>query len=68
MLQILYADTPLECKQLSREIANYDENNWKLVVKNMCHEGLMEKFKQNPSIRETLLNTGEKNLVEYSYE
>ena len=71
MLQILYADTPLkckQCKQLSKEIANYDENNWKQVAKNMCHEGLLEKFKQNPSIKETLLNTGEKNLVECSYD
>ena len=68
MLQILYANTPLECKQLSREIANYDENNWKQVAKNMCQEGLMEKFKQNPSIRETLLHTGKKTLVECSYD
>ena len=51
MLQILYADTPLKCKQLAREIVNYDENNWKQVARNMCHEGLMEKFRQNPSIK-----------------
>ena len=35
---------------------------------NMCKDGLMEKFRQNPSITETLLNTGEKCLVECSYD
>ena len=35
MSQILYTDMPLECK-LSRDIANYDEDNWRQVAKNMC--------------------------------
>ena len=68
MSQILYADMPLECKQLSRDIANYDDDNWKQVAKNMCQDGIMEKFKQNPSIGETLLNTGNKRLVECSFD
>ena len=68
MSQILYADMPLECKQLSRDIANYDEDNWKEVAKNMCQYGIMEKFKQSPSLNETLLNTGEKKLVECSFD
>ena len=68
MSQILYADTPLECKQLSRDIANYDDDNWRQVAKNMCQDGIMEKFKQNPSIGETLLNTGNKRLVECSFD
>ena len=68
MSQILYADTPLECKQLSRDIANYDDENWKQVARNMCQDGIMEKFKQNPSIGETLLNTGNKRLVECSFD
>ena len=45
MSQILYADTLLECKQLVREIVNYEESNWKQVAKNICLEGLMKKFK-----------------------
>ena len=68
MSQILYADTPLKCKQLSRDIANYDEDNWRQVAKNMCQDGIVEKFKQNPSIGETLLNTGNKKLVECSFD
>ena len=68
MSQILYADTPLECKQLSRDIANYDEDNWRQVAKNMCQDRIAEKFKQNPSLGETLLNTGNKKLVECSFD
>ena len=68
MSQILYADTPLKCKQLSRDIANYYEDNWKQVAKDMCQEGIAEKFKQNPSLSETLLKTGEKKLVECSFD
>ena len=68
MSQIQYVDTPLECKQLSRDIANYDEDNWRQVAKNMCQDGIAEKFKQNPSLGETLLNTGNKKLVECSFD
>ena len=68
MSQILYADTPLECKQLSRDIANYDKDNWRQVAKNMCQDGITEKFKQNPTLSEILLKTGEKKLVECSFD
>ena len=34
----------------------------------MCIEGLTKKFLQNPTLAETLLNTGEKQLVECSYD
>ena len=68
MSQILHSETPIECKQLAHEIVNFDEDNWKQVAKNMCKDGLLEKFRQNPSIKETLLNTGEKPLVECSYD
>ena len=68
MFQILYVDTPLKCKQLSRDIANFDEDNWRQVAKNMCQDGLAEKFKQNPSLSETLLKTGDKKLVECSFD
>ena len=68
MSQILYADTPLECKQLSRDIANYNDDNWRQVAKNMCQEGINEKFKQNPTLGEILLHTGDKKIVECSFD
>ena len=62
------ADTPLECKQLSRDIANYDEDNWRQVAQNMCQEGITEKFKQNPTLSSILVNTGDKKLIECSFD
>ena len=34
----------------------------------MCQDGIAEKFKQNPSLEEALLNTGNKKLVECSFD
>ena len=68
MAQILSASTPLECKRLAREIVNYNEDNWRMVAKNMCFEGLKEKFAQNPTLVETLLKTENKTLVECSFD
>ena len=68
MSQILYADTPLECKQLSRDIDNFNEDNWRQVAKNMCQEGINEKFRQNPTLSEILLQTGDKKIVECSFD
>ena len=68
MAQILNASTPLECKRLAREIINYNEDNWRMIAKNMCFEGLKEKFAQNPTLVETLLKTNNKTLVECSFD
>ena len=68
MAQIMSTSTPLECKRLSRDIINYNEDNWRMVAKDMCFVGLKEKFIQNPSLMETLLKTKEKTLVECSYD
>ena len=67
MAQILYANTLLECKRLAREIANYDKDNWRMVAKDMCFDGLKEKFTQNPTLSDTLLKTNSKTLVECSF-
>ena len=68
MAQILNASTPLECKRLAREIVNYNEDNWRMVAKNMCFEVLKEKFAQNPTLVETLFKTNNKTLVECSFD
>ena len=37
-------------------------------AKNMCQHGIAEKFKQNTTLGETLLKTGDKKLVECSFD
>ena len=63
---ILQARTPGEAKKLGRQIAAFDEDTWLrerfLVVVN----GNLEKFSQHAALREFLLQTGERVLVEAS--
>ena len=68
MAQILYANSPLESKRLARDILNYNEENWRMVAKNMCYEGIKEKFLQNPTVAKALMDTKEKTLVECSFD
>ena len=46
--QILDAKTPLECKQLSKDISNFNFKTWANKAKDMCKKGLEAKFMQNP--------------------
>ena len=62
--EILRAKSALECKCLSKDISNYNHEQWKEVAKNRCEEGIMAKFMQNGVIRTYLLKTGKKRLVE----
>ena len=68
MAQILCASTPLECKRLARDIVNFGEDNWRMVAKDMCFDGMMEKFTQNPTLADILLKTNNKTLVECSFD
>ena len=66
--QILKCETALECKQLSRDISNYDHESWAPAAKAICEQGIATKFLQNETLAKGLLSTGEKILVECSYD
>ena len=51
-------DTGLECKQLAREIADYNHEKWK------CEDGIASKFMQNTQLQKHLKETGDKTIVE----
>lgn len=64
--QILNVAHPNEAKTLGRKIQNYKEDIWlehrfKIVV-----AGNVEKFVQNPALKDFLINTQERILVEAS--
>ena len=42
--KILAAETPLECKKLSRNILNFSKTAWEEVAKDKCQDGIHEKF------------------------
>ena len=68
MAQILSAEDALESKLLARDIVGYDERKWKEVAYKECYIGLFEKFAQNEELKRVLVNTGNKTLVESSYD
>ena len=61
---IMLAKTPLECKNLAKEISNYNHDEWKLHAKSVCKPGLTAKFKSDDILLKLLKSTGDKMLVE----
>ena len=66
--KIMEASTPIECKQLAREIDNFDFDRWKQVAKETCYPGIRAKFLQNHNLSNILKSTGSQTLVESSYD
>ena len=55
--KIQEATTPMECKQLAREIKNVDHDQWKKVAKEISYPGIEAKFTQNKNLCNILKNT-----------
>ena len=62
--KILECKSALECKLQSKTIKNYDHEKWTQNAKRLCEEGIKAKFLQNAAIRDILLSTKDKTLVE----
>ena len=67
-LKILAAESAIECKQLAREIKNYDVTISNNVAEEECFDGILEKFNQNHSLNLVLQNTEQRTIVESSYD
>jgi ribA/ribD-fused uncharacterized protein len=64
--QIFQAKTPKEFKTLGKLVKNYDDTIWNLHKDRIVIEGNYAKFSQNPALKDFLLSTGDKILVEAS--
>ena len=66
--RIMAAETPKEQKALGREVRNFDGVRWSAHRENIVEEGNWNKFccnvKEGPVIRQLLLDTGDRELVE----
>lgn len=62
---VRHTSTPDEAKKLAHSYRNYDEN-WEEKKESVMIEALRAKFDQNPELKERLVLTGEKRLVEDS--
>lgn len=64
--KILKCDNPSDVKKFGREVKGFDSNIWDDNKVNIVINGNIEKFNQNYELKEYLLSTGEKVLVEAS--
>ncbi len=56
----------MSIKKLGRQVAGYDDEVWKADRQEISVRGNIYKFAQNPKLKEFLLSTGDKILVEAS--
>jgi ribA/ribD-fused uncharacterized protein len=63
---ILDTPYPKEQKDLGRSVSNWDDAAWNEIREKVVEEGSYMKFSQNKELREKLLMTGERELVEAS--
>ena len=61
---ILMAETPLECKSISKNINNFDATLLKESAKATYVPGLLAKFEQHPLLSKLLFSTKGYRLVE----
>lgn len=63
---ILQAPHPDEAKKLGRSVQNFNETRWNATRFEVVARGNMAKFGQHPELRQYLLQTGSRVLVEAS--
>ena len=54
-------------KALGRQVHDYDDHIWCGIRQIIVYEGLLEKFRQNPELKEQLLATGDALLAECAF-
>jgi len=64
--EILKNSNPSVAKNLGRKVRNYDDAKWAKYRYTIMFEICLAKFSQNDDQRKTLLNTGDRILVEGS--
>ena len=64
--QMLVASTPDQVKKLGRRVRNFNEALWTAERFDIVRRGNIAKFGQNPGMRNFLLGTGQRILVEAS--
>ena len=62
--RILNSTDALACKETARDIKDFNKQEWDAKAEELCYEGIRQKFEQNPHLKDTLIDTGNKILVE----
>ena len=64
--KIMITTSPKEQKALGRTVKPFDINKWNAIVKEIVFKGNLAKFRQNPKLKDKLLDTIGTTLVEAS--
>lgn len=64
--EILNTSDPRKCKALGRKVRNFEKSIWDQNKQTIVIRGNREKFLQNDDLKQFLLSTGDKVLVEAS--
>ncbi len=64
--RLLAASNPGEAKAIGREVKNFNQEKWDACRFEIVVSGNLAKFSCNPELKEFLLNTGNRVLVEAS--
>lgn len=64
--KIIAARTPGEAKDLGRQVQGFDEKTWTERRYDIVKQGNVQKFNQNPALKDYLLQTNQRVLVEAS--
>lgn len=66
LMAILNEQEPKKIKDLGRKVKNYNDKKWEAFRQDIVKRGNLAKFGQNQRLKQYLLSTGEKVLVEAS--
>ena len=62
--KIMNDDNPYHIKRLGSKVKNFNLNRWMGTAKQACYRAVHAKFNQNPTLRDYLIGTNDKLLVE----
>ena len=65
--KILKEENPAKAKKLGREVKNFDDSKWSEVCYEIMYKINYEKYFQNTRLKNILLSTGDKILVETNF-
>ena len=64
--KVMRSDNPFRIKKLGARVHKYDETKWHAVRKELAYKGVVAKFSQNITLRDMLIDSGERKIVEGS--
>ena len=65
---ILHCEDMMDSKDISKDITSFNKHEWSKVAEELCFPGIRAKYFQNPGLMAALLITGDKKIVESSYD